>query len=147
MAISKELLDILVCPVCRIPVKLTPDGAGLKCEQCRRVYPIQDDIPTWFCGSTLDAVGFSIAFFLLWRVGVGKPPASAGCRRGSPFRGQHVAKALLRQLRLNLSALRVAACVLKYRGTNLVFSLSSRGKDSPPRAVFALNVRFDPAPL
>ena len=45
MAISKELLDILVCPVCRIPVKLTPDGAGLKCEQCRRVYPIQDDIP------------------------------------------------------------------------------------------------------
>ena len=31
MAISKELLDILVCPVCKIPVKLTPDGAGLKC--------------------------------------------------------------------------------------------------------------------
>ena len=26
-------------------MKLTPDGAGLKCEQCRRVYPIQDDIP------------------------------------------------------------------------------------------------------
>jgi len=45
MAISKELLDILVCPVCRIPVKLTPDGAGLKCEQCRRVCPVQDDIP------------------------------------------------------------------------------------------------------
>jgi hypothetical protein len=45
MAIAKELLDILVCPVCKSPVKLTPDGAGLKCGQCRRVYPIKEDIP------------------------------------------------------------------------------------------------------
>jgi uncharacterized protein len=45
MAINKELLDILVCPLCKTPVKLTPDGQGLKCGQCRRVYPIQDDIP------------------------------------------------------------------------------------------------------
>jgi LSD1 subclass zinc finger protein len=45
MAVSKELLDILVCPECRTPVKLTPDGQGLKCATCRRVYPIRDDIP------------------------------------------------------------------------------------------------------
>ena len=45
MAISKELLDILVCPVCKTPVKLTADEQGLKCGQCRRVYPIRDDIP------------------------------------------------------------------------------------------------------
>jgi len=45
MAISKELLDILVCPICKTPVKLTPDAAGLKCAACRRVYPIRDDIP------------------------------------------------------------------------------------------------------
>lgn len=45
MAVSKELLDILVCPECRTPVKLTPDGQGLKCATCRRVYPIKDDIP------------------------------------------------------------------------------------------------------
>ena len=45
MPISKELLDILVCPECKTPVKLTPDGAGLKCSTCRRVYPIKDDIP------------------------------------------------------------------------------------------------------
>ncbi len=45
MAVSKELLDILVCPECRTPVKLTPDGKGLKCATCRRVYPIRDDIP------------------------------------------------------------------------------------------------------
>ena len=45
MAVPQELLDILVCPVCKLPVRLTPDAQGLKCAQCRRVYPIKDDIP------------------------------------------------------------------------------------------------------
>jgi uncharacterized protein YbaR (Trm112 family) len=45
MAISKDLLDILVCPVCKAPVKMQPDQSGLKCVQCKRVYPIRDDIP------------------------------------------------------------------------------------------------------
>ena len=45
MAISKELLEILVCPLCKAPVRLTPDNSGLKCEKCKRVYPIKDDIP------------------------------------------------------------------------------------------------------
>jgi uncharacterized protein YbaR (Trm112 family) len=45
MAVSKELLDILVCPECKTPVKLTADGQGLKCSTCRRVFPIRDDIP------------------------------------------------------------------------------------------------------
>lgn len=45
MAISPELLEILVCPACKAPVKLTADSQGLKCQQCRRVYPIKDDIP------------------------------------------------------------------------------------------------------
>ena len=45
MAVNQELLEILVCPLCKTPVKLTPDSQGLKCGQCRRVYPIQDDIP------------------------------------------------------------------------------------------------------
>ena len=45
MAISKELLDILVCPLCKTPVRLNPKGTGLKCEQCKRMYPIKDDIP------------------------------------------------------------------------------------------------------
>jgi len=45
MAISKELLEILVCPVCKAPVELTEDENGLKCSQCKRVYPIRDDIP------------------------------------------------------------------------------------------------------
>ena len=45
MAISQQLLDILVCPECKVPVKLTPDSQGLKCSQCKRVYRIEDDIP------------------------------------------------------------------------------------------------------
>jgi uncharacterized protein YbaR (Trm112 family) len=45
MAVSKELLDILVCPLCKTPVTLTGDSQGLKCGTCRRVYPIRGDIP------------------------------------------------------------------------------------------------------
>ncbi len=45
MALSQELLEILVCPLCKTPVKLTPDSSGLKCATCRRVYPVRDDIP------------------------------------------------------------------------------------------------------
>jgi uncharacterized protein YbaR (Trm112 family) len=45
MAVSKELLDILVCPVCKADLILKEDGSGLKCVQCKRVYPIRDDIP------------------------------------------------------------------------------------------------------
>ena len=45
MAVSKELLEILVCPICKATVELKPDQSGLKCVECRRVYPIRDDIP------------------------------------------------------------------------------------------------------
>ena len=45
MAISKDLLDILVCPLCKATVQLKADETGLKCVECKRVYPIRDDIP------------------------------------------------------------------------------------------------------
>lgn len=45
MALSQDLLDILACPACKAPVELKPDGSGLKCVSCKRVYPIRDDIP------------------------------------------------------------------------------------------------------
>ncbi len=45
MAISKELLEILVCPVCKAEVEMKLDQSGLKCVECHRVYPIRDDIP------------------------------------------------------------------------------------------------------
>lgn len=45
MAISKELLEILVCPVDKAALEMQPGERGLKCVQCRRVYPIRDEIP------------------------------------------------------------------------------------------------------
>lgn len=45
MPISQELLDMLVCPVCKTPVKLTEDDQGLRCSTCRIVYPIRDGFP------------------------------------------------------------------------------------------------------
>ena len=49
MAIHQELLDILACPVCKMPVKLVVDGRGaeegLRCEKCKLVYPIRDGFP------------------------------------------------------------------------------------------------------
>ena len=45
MAISQDLLEILACPACKAKVELQADGNGLKCVECRRVYPIRDDIP------------------------------------------------------------------------------------------------------
>jgi uncharacterized protein YbaR (Trm112 family) len=43
--IPQDLLEILVCPVCKKSLVLKENGESLKCGQCRRVYPIQDDIP------------------------------------------------------------------------------------------------------
>jgi uncharacterized protein YbaR (Trm112 family) len=45
MAISQELLEILICPACRGELELKQDGSGLKCVACKRVYPIREDIP------------------------------------------------------------------------------------------------------
>ena len=47
MAISSELLEILVCPKCKSKVELNTGGTGLKCtnSECALVYPIRDEIP------------------------------------------------------------------------------------------------------
>ena len=45
IAVSQDLLEILVCPACKAKVELKADGSGLKCADCHRVYPIRDDIP------------------------------------------------------------------------------------------------------
>ena len=45
MGVDPELLEILACPACKTPVTPVNDGAGLKCGSCRRVFPIEDDIP------------------------------------------------------------------------------------------------------
>ena len=56
MAVDPALLEILVCPACKAPVRLTSDGQGLKREACHRVYPIKDDIPVMLVDeATIDA--------------------------------------------------------------------------------------------
>lgn len=45
MAVDPELLEILACPNCKTPVTLVKNGTALKCDTCKRVYPIKDDIP------------------------------------------------------------------------------------------------------
>ena len=44
-SVDPKLLEILVCPLCKTPVKPTADQQSLKCSTCRRVYPVHDDIP------------------------------------------------------------------------------------------------------
>jgi uncharacterized protein YbaR (Trm112 family) len=43
--IPQDLLDILVCPVCKKPLASKDEGKNLKCAECRRVYPVRDGIP------------------------------------------------------------------------------------------------------
>jgi uncharacterized protein len=43
--IPQDLLDRLVCPLCKKPLVLKNGGQSLKCGECRRAYPIKDDIP------------------------------------------------------------------------------------------------------
>ncbi len=43
--IDKELLNILVCPVCKGTLELNETNAQLVCAQCKVGYPIEDGIP------------------------------------------------------------------------------------------------------
>ena len=45
MAVSKALLEILVCPKCKGELMLNPNEDGLICEACALVYEIRDEIP------------------------------------------------------------------------------------------------------
>ncbi len=45
MAISEDLLAMLVCPKCKGTLVLAPDASGLDCQACKLRYPIEDDIP------------------------------------------------------------------------------------------------------
>jgi uncharacterized protein YbaR (Trm112 family) len=43
--LAPELLEILVCPVCKKPGSLVLRTDSLLCSICHRAYPIRDDIP------------------------------------------------------------------------------------------------------
>lgn len=42
---DKKLLDILACPACKSPVRLSADKRELICRADRLAFPIRDDIP------------------------------------------------------------------------------------------------------
>jgi uncharacterized protein YbaR (Trm112 family) len=42
--IPPEQLEVLACPVCRKPLVLRGEE-GLKCNECKRFYPIRNGIP------------------------------------------------------------------------------------------------------
>lgn len=43
--IAKDLLEILVCPVCKKRLELRSNPESLRCGECRRIFPIRDNIP------------------------------------------------------------------------------------------------------
>jgi uncharacterized protein len=45
MGITKELLEILVCPKCKGELRLNQTEDGLICERGRLLYEIREDIP------------------------------------------------------------------------------------------------------
>ena len=46
MKITEEFVEMMICPACQSKVRLKDDGSGIKCLGCRRVYPIEDDMPS-----------------------------------------------------------------------------------------------------
>jgi uncharacterized protein len=45
MKITEEFVEMMICPACQSKVRLREDGSAIKCLGCRRVYPIEDDMP------------------------------------------------------------------------------------------------------
>jgi uncharacterized protein YbaR (Trm112 family) len=45
MKITEEFVEMMICPACRSKMRLRADGRAIKCLGCRRVYPIEDDMP------------------------------------------------------------------------------------------------------
>jgi len=43
--LSKELLEMLVCPACKTDLEYRQDPESLKCKECHRLYPIRDGLP------------------------------------------------------------------------------------------------------
>ena len=43
--LSKDLLDIIVCPACKSDLNYSEAQQALTCTGCHRVYPIKDGIP------------------------------------------------------------------------------------------------------
>lgn len=47
MPVSKELLDILVCPKCKGELQYLENPEGFGCAACRLFYAVEEDIPNF----------------------------------------------------------------------------------------------------
>jgi len=45
MCVDKKLLDMLVCPLCKGPLRYDKTKSELVCRADRLAYPVRDDIP------------------------------------------------------------------------------------------------------
>ncbi len=45
MAIAEELKEILACPKCKGAVEFRDEAAEIRCQRCRLVFRVEDDIP------------------------------------------------------------------------------------------------------
>jgi hypothetical protein len=45
MKITEEFVEMMICPACQSKLRLREDASAIKCLGCRRVYPIEDDMP------------------------------------------------------------------------------------------------------
>jgi uncharacterized protein YbaR (Trm112 family) len=43
--VDARLIEILVCPLCKGPLKHDKAAQELICKPCRLAYPVRDDIP------------------------------------------------------------------------------------------------------
>jgi uncharacterized protein YbaR (Trm112 family) len=42
--VTEEFVEKMICPACGAKVRLREDASAIKCEGCRRVYPIEGEI-------------------------------------------------------------------------------------------------------
>lgn len=43
--IAKDLLELLVCPVCKHELDYCQNPESLRCTKCHRVYAVKDEVP------------------------------------------------------------------------------------------------------
>lgn len=53
MALSPELIAILVCPQCLGELEVDPAETGLSCHICKLRYPVRDGIPVMLADEAL----------------------------------------------------------------------------------------------
>lgn len=51
MNLDPGLLDVVVCPACRAPLRADDDATELVCTGCSTAYPVHDDIPVLLPGA------------------------------------------------------------------------------------------------